>query len=164
MFSHFYVWRTIDVCMLSTGNCWAVTWCDLYFKSSHMLCIRNCTGQMPLLVILGLTAIAQFIVFWQAQNKATPQHAEILHSNLLILDVTDNHRKSVWTFTQPPPLSSVPSSSATRCSAHCCYAIPWPCPPTGLSWAVKNSPWHGHNMFLNWPLHEDEWVSSLPCQ
>lgn len=46
---------------------------------------------MPLSVILGLTAIAQILVFRQAKNKATPQHAEIFHSSLFSLDVMDKH-------------------------------------------------------------------------
>lgn len=97
--------------------------------------------------------------------KATPQHAETFHSSLFIQDVRDKHRKSVWTCKHSTSTINWALCSKQFCHTHCSgyssYAIP---NPTGFLWAVKISPWHGHNMFLNWPLHEDEWVSSLPCQ
>lgn len=165
MVSDFYICRNIYVCMLSTGNCWAITWCDLYLESSHKFCTRSCTDQVPWSVILGLTAIAQFEVFWQVKNKATPQHAETSCTAACSYWMWGTTSENVYEHasTQPPTLiePSVPSSSATHCSGYSSCAIP---NPTGFFWAVKISPWHGHNTFLNWPLHEDEWVSSLLCQ
>lgn len=72
---------------------------------------------MPLSVISGLTAIAQFMVFWHQRSKPH-------HSTLKPFTVACSYRMSGTSTenlyerasTQPPPLiePSVPSSSATH--------------------------------------------------
>lgn len=92
MVSDFYICRNIYVCTLSTG---VEPLPGVTFILKAPTSFAQGAAQMPLSVILGLTTIAQLMVFWQAEkqakNKATPQHAEPLPSSLFTLDVRDNH-------------------------------------------------------------------------